>query len=219
MKKLIAILMVLVVVAGFAFAGTETHQLRIKSVVDEKLPAFLLQYGSSYDGTAVHTNDGRTVFTASATYPATTDPATAPTVANEDEVFDLSVIPAGNDGKYPVTFVAVLVKNSDDYYAKTTRTFTLTFSEGDFLNVTAQKVAYTVGKTISVTPATKANDLTGIASIAAGTADNSVDVVFNGETVNADNVVVASATYTYTPNKNIDKGTYYADVKLTITTD
>ena len=167
----------------------------------------------------MRTNGDKVVFTANATYPATTDPATIPTIANESDVFDLSVIPTTNDGKYPVTFVAVLVKNSDGYFAKTERKFTLTFSEGDFQNVKVQKADYTVGKTISVSPATKGNDLTGISSIAAGTATNSVDVQFNGETVNVDNLVVASATYTYTPNKDIDKGTYYADVKLTVTTD
>ena len=70
MKKLFAILLVLAVVAGFVFASdTETHSLRIKSIVEGYLPVFQLAYtennndGAKATGeTAVTNGDGKVVY-------------------------------------------------------------------------------------------------------------------------------------------------------------
>ena len=51
MKKVFAILLVLALVVGFAFADVENHSLRIKTIVEGHLPIFQLAYSEA-------TNDG-----------------------------------------------------------------------------------------------------------------------------------------------------------------
>ncbi len=211
MKKIIAILLVMAVVAGFVFAdepastASETHKLRIQSTVGEKLPAFQLMYGSEYNANAAHTNEGKVVFTNGEEYPETGDP----TIANSSAVFDLSV-----GTSHAVDFVAILAKNAAGYSAKTTKGFTLKFSGGVF-SVKKSGGDATVTPEIAVTKKNVSD--VGITSIS-DPSDNSVTVQFSGKTVTEDNLALATAKYTYTSDKDIDMGNYFADVLLTVTT-
>lgn len=110
--------------------------------------------------------------------------------------------------------------------AKSNNTYTLTFSDGVFDDVYRKGVKSDLKPTnISVAANSDAIETTngtakGIASITPGsdsTTSVATPVVFNGTTVNSDELLLATATYTWTADQTIDMGKYYADIQLTIT--
>ena len=225
MKKVFAILLVLALVAGFAFAadGTENHTLTVYSVVGEKVPAFQLRYNT------VKTNEDAVKFTDGKTYDKYLADATARSASNLDNAqatsFDISDITT-NNGVHTAEFTVYLVKNKDGYNAKSTAKYTLTFSDGVFDSVKRKGVTSTLAPTsISVAANTSAveaegNSAVGITSItpaAANATSVATPVVFSGTTVNSDELLLATATYTWTADQTIDMGTYFADIQLTIT--
>lgn len=226
MKKVFAILLVLAVAAGFVFAATtdtETHSLKVKTIVKEKLPAFQLRFigetitandDGSYtigaeDGATVSTNDTTetkgVTFANGKSYTDSADPLYVG--------FDL-----GTTGNKTATFFAYLVQNGEGYYAKTNKDFILTFSDGEFddLYVRNAKLTGTEGEPTSiVATATTANLTTG-GSVTAS--DEALIVDFNGDTCPESAVQLGYAVYTWAGIPNLDMGEYTADVLLTVTT-
>ena len=224
MKKFFAILLVLALVVGFVFAadGTENHTLTVYSVVGEKVPAFQLRYGNVKTNTNVKFTDGTTYddYLADATTRSATNLDNAQATS-----FDISDITT-NNGVHTAAFTVYLVKNKDGYNAKSTAKYTLTFSDGVFDDVYRKGVKSDLKPTnISVAPNDSAveaegNSAVGITSItpaAANPTSVATPVVFSGTTVNSDELLLATATYTWTADQTIDMGTYFADIQLTIT--
>ena len=122
MKKIFAVLAVMFVIVGVAFAAAETHTIKIKADVTEVIPAFqleLLTPAATYT-----TNTTPTVFTDSATYNALT------TGTAKDVNFNL-------DENGTVTVQCNLAN-----LAKTNKVYTLEFDGGTFA-VTRKGVAGT----------------------------------------------------------------------------
>lgn len=223
MKKVFAILLVLALVAGFAFADdTENHTLTVYSVVGEKVPAFQLRYS----GVKTNTNAvkfGKPSYAEYYADPLTRDAENTSPARNAN--FDISDITT-NQGVHAAEFTVYLVKNSEGYNAKSNSTYTLTFSDGVFDAVKRNGAS---GGTLAPTDiAVVANadavegdgDAKGITSItpAAHNASSvATPVVFSGTTVNDDERLLVTATYTWTADQTIDMGTYFADIQLTIT--
>ncbi len=227
MKKVIAILAVLVLVAGFAFADGETttttthseqHSIKIKADVTEVLPAFQMKVSAGSGSAAVEsglTNTGKAVFyktTAGAYTPASND--------GLDVTFNLDE----NGSVVATVYVANL--------AKTTKSFALEFGGGVFDVKIDKADAEHAPKTITTEAGTK---VTGIKDITLGNAATSgnpesgtatnkiVNVVFNGTKMTAENAAVASATYAYEGNSKIDPTKeneyYFADVTMTVSSN
>ena len=230
MKKLIAILMVLAIVAGFAFAddpATEKHTLTLSSTVGEHLPAFQLKYAEArtitvdamglitvvQDGRTILTNADKTAYELAAAhnFVDNVDPnstaANDVTTINDDIGFDL-----GDGAEHQAVFTAYIVKDADQYNARTKRTFTLTFSDGAFKNLTSRGAAVA-----DITPTIAAAGVTAFTGITSSTASGAVaTVVFSGVACPEADTAVASATYTWQGNKLLDMGTYRADIVLTV---
>ena len=220
MKKIFAILMVLALVAGFAFAAVDTErlQLKVESVVAEKLPAFQLRFeGKEIDRTDANNH----VVTETVKNVATNDAvagqgATFANSAADPKYEDAEVLYVGFDlgtsGDHTADFYAWLVKNSEGYYAKTKKPFTLTFSDGVFTGLKSKGADIEDSEpTISVTPGT----LTSGGSISASGAK--ATITFDGTSCPESEVQVAKATYTWTGIPQLDMGSYQANIKLTVT--
>lgn len=192
MKKVLTILAVLVLVAGFAFAAEE-HKIHIKADVTEIVPAFQLSYST------VKTNS-----TSPASYAAATPYApNAADTAAIDVGFNLD-----EDG-------SVLVTATIGNAAKQKQNYTLTFKDGVFAvarnGVTASQTH--APKTIAATAAASA--FTGTSEITASGAV--ITVKFNGTKCTA-NSTIGTATYTYEADNTIDPGTYYANLVMEVAT-
>lgn len=229
MKKVIAIMMVLAIVAGAVFAAVgdkQTHSLTVKTVVDEKLPAFQLRFTgktiteatanqittySLGNNATVSTNDDGT-----GTYKAETfvNNTTTDYTDAADPLyvgFDL-----GTAGDHPATFEAYLVQNGEGYYAKTYKSFTLEFGGGRFTGLKVKggditDVTKGDPKSITVTEGSLASGGSISASGRVAT------INFNGDACPDEAVVVATAVYTWAGITNLDMGAYTADITLTIT--
>ena len=219
MKKLIAILMVMAIVAGFVFAADgpkETHTLKVYSTVEEKVPAFQLRFGA----TITNETSEKYNYTTGQTYAVgstAVDEQGNPTNA-QDVGFDIS-----EKGTHTQTFDAYLVENSEGYLAKTKAQYTITFSDGIFKNVKRKGVGGAETDTlaadsISVAENDDAVADAGITSITPGADSTSVATViqFSGNTVSTNDLKLCSATYTWTGDPTVDMGTYFADIKLEI---
>ena len=202
MKKLIAILMVLAIVAGFAFAvagNDETHTINIQANVNETLPAFKLRFASGSATTGQVTNNST---------PTAYNPAAAadPAYSYADPIVVSWTLDEGG---------AVEVEAIFSNRAKTNKSFTLTFSDGVFTNVYkagATQESYNVIPTISVAGN---NTLPkGVKTIAAS--GNPLTVAFSGQKAAEGDKVLATATYTYGEDDAIDPGTYNANIVLTV---
>ena len=216
MKKLIAILAIMMVIVGAVFAdptptpesgNSETHKLHVKSNVLEVVPAFQLWFGDGTVATVEKTNATPNDFVNGGSY----DP-----YANAALYVGFTLDEGGD-----VTVVAVLANK-----AKINKAFDLAFSDGTF-SVNRNGQPETFGPTSITT--TAGGVITGTSSIAkvkeanaeAAAADAAVRVTFNGTTVTATNPVLATAIYSYTGDPTIDPNAtgeyYYADIVLTVT--
>ena len=228
MKKVIAIMMVLAIVAGAVFAAAgdkQTHSLTVKTVVDEKLPAFQLRftgktiteetanqrttYSLGNNATVSTNDDGTGTYAAETFVNKTTDytDAADPLYVG----FDLGIA-----GDHTATFKAYLVQNGEGYYAKTYKSFTLEFGGGRFTGLKvkgADITDVTKGdpKSIAVTEGSLASG----GSISASGKVATID--FNGEACPDEAVAVATAVYTWAGITNLDMGAYTADITLLIT--
>lgn len=204
MKKLITILAVMMVLVGFAFAATETHNLNVEITIDPVYPIFSLYYEE-------HSNDNTTgdettnAFAVKPSYTITNQKTTAGADITADNAITVSAY----------------VMNK----AKVKQNYTLTFSGGDFdssvtgctsLNING--TATVKNASIATAPTTTA--IVGISEISE-TAEGTLVAKFNGTQMTATDksVVLGTATYTYTVDWNtVDPGTYTTNIVLTITT-
>ncbi|MBR4426350.1 MAG: hypothetical protein IKS77_01490 [Spirochaetales bacterium] len=213
MKKVITILAILALAVGmiFADAKSETHTIRIKSVVDNVRPVIQLKIANVSGSTNTGNNGDGNRFDGTNTYDDFDDD-------NAIQVFSI------NKGG-TVTFQALL-KNQTN----TTEAYSLSFSGGVFEEVvrygqtggerTPSKITTAVGTEITSSNANK-----GIKSIALGTATDQynkpVVVTFEGQLNTTtfpltNGVVLATAEYEYPADPTIDTGEYFADVTLTV---
>ena len=220
MKKLIAILMVLAIVAGFAFAdptpapAKETHTVLVKADVTEVAPVFALRLGA--DGVITNVTAGPDETTHQYTN-AFADGGDYKAASNDTDAERIDVGFNLDEGG-TVTVYARLLNP-----AKQIKTYHLEFSDGKF-EVTEKESPVTIEPTIT----TSADlDVTGVAtSLSAdtgaegGTNNKIVSVVFNGQPVAAA-TDLASAVYSYAAHPDVDlkdteDGFYYADIVLTV---
>jgi len=188
MKKAIAILAVLVILVGAVFAA-ETHKIKIDANIAEVIPEYQMVIGT------VTTNGNENPFVASTEQPGSYVEDTAAQTLN----FEVA-----ND----VTVVVNLVNP-----AKTTKAYTLTFSDGNFaVKKGADKHDDTVVPAISLAT-TYANGTQGIASV--GINNKVATVNFNGTTC-ADSTRLVTATYSYAAHTDVNPGTYTAYVQLDV---
>ena len=213
MKKAIAIIIIFTLLAGLAFATQETHTIRLKSVVDNVRPEIQLKItsvngNSSSQGATNSANDGRgNVFDGSNIY------------SNDGTVEIFSINEGGS-----VTFQAVL-KNATN----TNESYQLTFGGGVFTGVSryGEENGVRGPETITTSVGTVIDDSKSGKGIESITLDSSVSstnkpviVAFHGnldkDVTFRDDVVLATAVYSYPEDKTINSNTYYADVTLTV---
>ncbi len=189
MKKVLTILVVLALVAGFAFAEVapktqETHTLRITASVDVAVPQFQLFRGE------VKTNDTPNAF----------DNATPSYLDNDAAGFKLD---AGGS-------VEVVAKVANP--AKQKQSYTLQFKDGVF-DVERNGAAETQAPTITVE---KNNTPTTGVTLSQDENSDTVTAAFTGTKMTVSGYTLATATYTYGADSTIDPGTYTADIVLEI---
>ena len=194
MKKVIAILTILVIATVALFAASETHTIKITVDIATVTPAFQLFIGND----AVVTNNGNTPtsFTDDASY--------APNAQGNG--YD-----TGWDGFNASRSVSVTARVANA--AQIEQTYTLSFGDGVFTVERAGSNSTTHAPSISV--AASNNQVpTGITSI---TIDNEdAAVVFSGAQCTAGTNLV-TATYTYSADTTIVPGTYSANIVMTVT--
>ena len=192
MKKVLTILAVLIVLTSAVFAASEVHTIRVKADVTEVVPAFQLWLG------ATKTNTAPVVFTNNETYNLVDDATAIDTGFNLDE---------GG-------FVTVFAKLANA--AKTTKSYTLKFSDGVF-NVKKNTSDDTLEPTIVTTALSAFTGISSITKVTPAAEDSDISVAFNGTTV-TDPADLAKAVYTYAATPTIDPGVYYANIVLTVST-
>ena len=195
MKKVLTVLAILVLVAGFSFAD-EVHTVKLKTLVGEVLPVFQLVFNSNATNSeknAVDTTNGSYV------------------IGDPDRIdvgFDLSV-----SGDHSATFYAKVVKGTA--FAKTLNRYMLRFGGGEFNVRMAANPDELVQKKPTITLIKNSESITGIKRILSHLGP-AVTVEFNGETMTEDNVEIARAEYKWKGDSEIIPGTYTTDVTLTI---
>lgn len=224
MKKVFAILVVLALVAGFAFADlpaantSETHKITLKTVVVNTLPQFRLTAAiasaSQYNNAdSVVTNDTPNDFGS----------VTAAEATKQIQVADISTTDIS------ATFTASLENK-----AKTGGTYTLTFGATAFTNVwksvedpTTHVVSVSQTETVPVHAISLANLTSDLATtgITIGTVDNTTDadhpsvvISFNGQECTEGDIVRLTVEYESDPTVIDNNGVgYFADVTMVVT--
>ena len=214
MKKLIAILAIMVVLAGALFAD-ETHTVKIKADVNSIIPVFGLKQGgyktntATLDGETQYTGDYTTEYDRASTYGMT---------SNDDALLVSFKLDQGGS----VTFYAILLNN-----AKQIETYDLEFGGGVFtVSKNGAPNQQHGPQTVTVTKGDNITGLTIADGAAATTAlyDKKIGLTFDGKAISGvsnDNPhVLATAIYTYPQDLTIDAlpagSYYYADVTLTV---
>ena len=214
MKKLIAVLAIMVVLAGAVFAA-ETHRITIKGDVTVVVPVFGLNLGT-------YTTNAATLTTVNTVAPYTTQYGAATTYGMTalDET-DAIAVTFKLDKGGSVTFNAVLLNP-----AKQNASYTLEFGDGVF-NVSrngitenqklAPKSITTEAKGAGTGVSTALGDAVG-----QSTTNKKIAVTFNGTTVDETlPYTLATAVYAYDADPTIDPTTngafYYADVTMAVT--
>ena len=216
MKKLIAILMVMAIVAGFAFA--ETHTMKVDTVVGEVIPSFQLQYRT---GSTVKTNAAASNNTLG---DPLADPAVAPLYNGQfgSQISDLTyaeTIHSGKDiSKEDITakFYAVLAVGAK----QKNKTYTLKFTANPFeakADGEDHDVPCTSSVLASVIP-TSAAKIVAIDGEATATGANvkSQDIKLLGAPATSA-IDLLSFEATWTKDPTVDMGTWTATVTLDIT--
>ena len=208
MKKVIAIMMVLAIVAGFAFAA-DTHTIKVNGKVDEVLPIFQLymQLDAEQITNAAAAKYGNGTSTVDAT--------------SVDLGFTLDK--AGN-----IVVIAQLINP-----AKTTKYFNLVFTDGVFTVKRDTNSGTYAPTSISVVKGDdnvgfEISDLTDVKGVKVDfdgktsgvTYTDAQQVEHEGVVIDADHPhILATATYAYPGDTTIDPSTegYEANIVLTIT--
>ena len=190
MKKVLTILVVLALFAGFAFAEVapktqETHTLTITASVDVEVPAFQL----FRDDTLKTNTDAKKYDNAQAAYEAT-------------DLAGFKLDAGGN------VIVSARVAN----LAKQKQNYTLQFTGGTF-NVNRNGGPGTQAPTITVA---KNNTTTDGVTLSQVENSDTVTAAFNGTKMTESGYTIATATYAYSADSTIDPGTYTADIVLTV---
>lgn len=191
MKKVLTILVVLALVAGFAFAEVapktqETHTLTITASVDVEVPEFQL----FRDNTLKTNTDANNYDNVNVAYEAT-----------DAAGFKLD---AGGS-----VIVSARVANM----AKQKQNYTLQFTDGEFKNVKRNGGNGTQAPAIKVA---KNNTTTDGVTLSQVENSDTVTAAFTGTKMTVSGYTLATATYTYAPDSTIDPGTYTADIVLTV---
>jgi hypothetical protein len=222
MKKAITILAVLIVLVGAVFA--ETHTIRLKTVVDEVIPAFQL---SNTSLTAFKDVDGVKTEVANVqqyTNPKTGNPAEADEfAANGDHTYGTESradVNVGDLSKYDVTVgFTVYVANK----AKTLTDYRLTFTAGSFAverNGVSRDQTLDPKAAPAISGLGAKNGTNGEQSVETSDKSTYVLVDFNGNECVAD-TPIAIYTVQYDHDASIDPKAagYFADITLGITTN
>ena len=193
MKKVLTILVVLALVAGFAFAEVapktqETHTLTITADVDVEVPAFQL-----FRDNTLKTN----------------------TDANKyDNVKDAYVVTEAEAAGFKLDAGgSVIVSARVANMAKQKQNYTLQFTDGEFKNVKRNGGNGTQAPTITVA---KNNTTTDGVTLSQVENSDTVTAAFNGTKMTESGYTIATATYAYSADSTIDPGTYTADIVLTV---
>ncbi len=206
MKKLFAILMVLVVLSAAVFAtdsAPETHAIRMKTVVEAELPKFQLKFFEQAIPTTAVGDEKLSLLTATTTNTNTSavswEAGESYDDASEIRVADIS------QHDIDVTFGAILANSSKRIQA---RKYTITFTAGDF-TVTRNKVE---NQTHSATTYEVTDNLSGVDYVTVSDLDTSlatsdaVTVQFSG--LYQDNIddgaTLAKFHAVYPQDKSID---------------
>ena len=187
MKKVLTILVVLALVAGFAFAEKtqETHTLTITAAVDVEVPEFQL-----FRDNTLKTN---------------TDANKYDNVLDEYEATDAAGFKLDAGGS---VIVSARVANM----AKQKQNYTLQFTGGTF-NVNRDGGAGTKAAVITVA---KNNTTTDGVTLSQVENSDTVTAAFTGTKMTVSGYTLATATYTYDADSTIDPGSYEADIVLTV---
>lgn len=204
MKKAIIITLILIAALGCAFsATTDTHSIRLKTLVGYVDPAFQFEFTSGMLNTTADliTNASAEIF-------RNTDYREFGTDETATEVADIS------RNNVRLLFTAKLANK-----AKSTDSYTLKFNAGGF-QVTRSDVPGTLNP--STTEVALAEDIASRGGIdtAVSNGDNSVRLTFNGTECTAGNL--ATFAVGYNADKTIDpmrEGYYYTDISLEISSD
>lgn len=204
MKKAIIITLILIAALGCAFsATTDTHSIRLKTLVGYVDPAFQFEFTSGMLNTTADliTNASAEIF-------RNTDYREFGTDETATEVADIS------RNNIRLLFTAKLANK-----AKSTDSYTLKFNAGGF-QVTRSDVPGTLNP--STTEVALAEDIASRGGIdtAVSNGDNSVRLTFNGTECTEGNL--ATFAVGYNADKTIDpmrEGYYYTDISLEISSD
>lgn len=204
MKKAIIITLILIAALGCAFsATTDTHSIRLKTLVGYVDPAFQFEFTSGMLNTTADliTNQSAEIF-------RNTDYREFGTDETAVEVADIS------RNNIRLLFTAKLANK-----AKSTDSYTLKFNAGGF-QVTRASVPGTLNP--STTEVALAEDIASRGGIdtAVSNGDNSIRLTFNGTECTAGNL--ATFAVGYNADKTIDpmrEGYYYTDISLEISSD
>ena len=221
MKKAITILAILAIVVGAVFAD-ETHTLKIKATQQNIEPAFQMyvkavtQTGATKDSTII-------------TNPTAVKYDLLEEVGDGDEEYDSSASEAATFSFELANTVTVAVKLGNA--AKTAQNYLLTFKDGVF-NVKKNGAAThktgvdeTTGEDImtgwTVEPSSKmaaagANS-DAVNGFTTAPSTNTATVDFNGTTCTIGHEI-ATCDFAYAAHTDVDPGTYFANVVLTIET-
>lgn len=223
MKKLFAILMVLVVLSAAVFAddpqtsAPETHTIKMKTIVEAELPQFQLKFFEQAIPTTAVGSEDFSVLTSSATNTNASKESwkggESYDVASEIRVADVS------QHDIDVTFGAILANSSKRIQH---RKYTITFTAGDF-TVTRNKVEE---QTHSATTYEVTDKLSGVDYVAVSDLDTSlatsdaVTVQFSGlyQDNIANGATLAKFHAVYPQDKSIDPDPngYEATVTMTV---
>ena len=204
MKKAIIITLILIAALGCAFsATTDTHSIRLKTLVGYVDPAFQFEFTSGMLNTTADliTNASAEIF-------RNTDYREFGTDETATEVADIS------RNNIRLLFTAKLANK-----AKSTDSYTLKFNAGGF-QVTRSDVPGILNP--STTEVALAEDIASRGGIdtAVSNGDNSVRLTFNGTECTEGNL--ATFNVGYNADKTIDpmrEGYYYTDISLEISSD
>lgn len=213
MKKVIAILAIMVVLVGAVFAATgdaETHTITLKTKVKGDDPIFALS--AAYAEASTATNADEKEFTAGEPY----------TGASQLEVADLS------KSDVTVTFVSKLVNQ-----AKSTDSFTITFVPGPFnvkkLDASNNRIDAQIFATNNASSSAIGSNDSGytLGALNVTTSNSQIEfsntVAFTGAQASATNNTLATYSVTYAKDPDIaqnissEAAYYYADCVMTVT--
>ena len=204
MKKAIIITLILIAALGCAFsATTDTHSIRLKTLVGYVDPAFQFEFTSGMLNTTADliTNPSAEIF-------KNTDYREFGTDETAIEVADIS------RNNIRLLFTAKLANK-----AKSTDSYTLRFNAGGF-NVTRSEIPGKLNPSASEVALAEDIASRGGIDTAVSNGDNSVRLTFNGTECTEGNL--ATFAVGYNADKTIDpmrEGYYYTDISLEISSD